>query len=246
MSGSLGAVPRPGVWTLGVALPILALCGLSLAWRAAPARPTLWLLFGVAAQSSVLYVQALIARNASAYMAFKTLYLLPYPLAALAMLTMMWILSSTRVRRISPRAAAWLFLAVAAGEATARLGLRRPEARAVTEPMWRAGQWARDHLPRGCFAYMVPDDDTAYWLHVAVLRNPRASDRTADEATFDMTETTLRWYGPTALPYALADLDAVSRSVRVDWEELARFDNAAVVSRRAPATCADEHLSPPP
>lgn len=246
MSSTLGAVPRPNMWTFGAALPIFALLGLAVAWRAPGARPTLWLLIGVAAQSSALYLQAMFAGNASAYMAFKTLYLLPYPLAALAMVSMTRVLSQARVQRPSPRAVAWLFFFVAVGEATARIAIRRPEARAVTESMWRAGLWARHHLPRGCLAYMVPDDDTAYWLHLAVLRNPRASDRTADEATFDMTETTLRWYGPTGLPYAIADLDAVSRSVRVDLEELARFDNAAVVRRRAPTPCADERLPPPP
>lgn len=246
MSSTLGAVLRPGVWTFGAVLPILALCGFPLAWRTASAQPTLWLVFGVAAQSSALYLQAFLAGNTSAYMAFKTLYLLPYPLAALALLTVIRLLSQTRFRRLSPRTAAWLFLVVAVVEATARLAIRPRELRAVTEPMWKAGLWARDHLPRGCLAYMVPDDDTAYWLHLAVLRNPRASDRTADEATFDMTLTTLRWYGPTGLPYAIADMDAISRSVRGDLEELARFDNAAVVRRRAPAPCADEHSPPPP
>lgn len=248
MSGALGAAPRPSLWTFGALLPILALVGFKPAWhgRSAGARPTLWLLTGVAAQSSALYLQALAAGNASAYMAFKTLYLLPYPLAALATVAMIRLLSQMRPRRLSSRAAAWLFFAVAAGEASGRLTIRPPEARAVTDPMWRAGLWARDHLPRGCLAYMVPDDDTAYWLHLAVLRNPRASDRTADEATYDMTETTLRWYGPTALPYAIADLNAVSRSVRVDLQELARFDTAAVVRHRGTAACADAHLPPPP
>lgn len=246
MSGTPGAVLRPDLWTFGPVLPILALLGLFAARGAPSARPTLWLLLGIAAQWSVLYLQALGAGNASAYMAFKTLYLLPYPLATLATVALSRGPADMGLQRLSPCRLASLLLAVSLVESGIRLWRRPPEAHAISEPIWRAGVWARDHLPRGCIAYMVTDDDTAYWLHLAVLRNPRASPRTTDDATYDLTQTSLRWYQSTALPYAIVDLDAVSTSVRVDLEELVRFDTAAVVGQRRPVTCADEHLPPPP
>lgn len=246
MSGASGAVIHPGADTYGPVVLTLALGGLLAGWRQRHARSTLWFLLGIAAQSSVLSVQSLATGNASAYMAFKTLYLLPYAFAVLALMAVPHDDQSVAARRMSPRAISWLFFVFAVSSAVVSLLARRAEVRAVTEPMWRAGVWARDHVPRGCIVYMVPDGNTAYWLHLAVLRNPRASERTADDATYDLTETTLRWYGPAGLPYAIIDLNAVSASVREDLEELVRFDSAAVARRRGPATCADEHLPAAP
>jgi hypothetical protein len=142
--------------------------------------------------------------------------------------------------------AAGLVVAIA-GDAVVRVRAIRRNPPGVTEPVWQAGVWAREHLPRGCIAYLVPDDDTAYWLHLAVLRNPRMSDRSADLDTYLLGPTVVRWYEPGGgLPYGIADMPALARGVREDLDVVARFGTAAVVRRAGPSACPDEHLAPAP
>ena len=57
-------------------------------------------------------------------------------------------------------------------EGVARQAVRTPRASPViTEPLFQAGAWARTHVPPGCVEYLVAHDNTAYWLHLAVLGN---------------------------------------------------------------------------
>lgn len=246
MSGASGAVLSPSTGDYGPVFLGLSAAGLLLGLRDRRARTTLWFAAGVVLQSAVLYAQARRAGNESAYMALKTLYLAPFPLAALAALPLAaaasaWARSSRRPRAM----VAWASLGLALATCLTTLVTRPPEVRSVTPPLLAAGLWARAHLPRQCVAYMVPDDDSAYWLHVAVLRNPRQSPRTLDDSTYDLVQTIVRWYGSSGLPYAIADLPAVSASVRADLEILARFGDAAVV-RGGARPCPDDGLPGPP
>lgn len=284
MSGAAGAVLRPDIWTFDPVFLLLSGCGLIIAsaallrdgrrdasasphdgWRAAP---ILGLVVGIALQAAVLYVQARIMGNASAYMTFKMFYLLPYPLAVLSALPL-----ASLVRRITDRmhvthtfaGLGWsvallvivgVYVAgVRAAGAYGGLGPRlfagkprslRPIVPPLSESILEAGVWAREHLPPGCIAYMVPDDDTSYWLHLAVLRNPRMSERSADLATYDMNQTIIRWLEPVGLPYAIADMTAIPRDVRSEFDVLAAFDTAAVVSRKGPSECVDQNRPPAP
>jgi hypothetical protein len=107
----------------------------------------------------------------------------------------------------------------------------------VTEPLERAGEWAQAHVPRDCVEYLVDDDSTAYWLHLAMLGNPRSSARTIDDDTYDLRRALLRWVTPGGLSYGIADLNVVPRDVRNDFDVIAQFDQAAVVRRRDRSAC---------
>jgi hypothetical protein len=111
----------------------------------------------------------------------------------------------------------------------------------VTQPVFLAGDWARTHLPPACVDYLVADGYTAYWLHLAVLGNPRAAGRALDNDTFEPPKATVRWILPGGLPYAIAgDFDALPRDIRTNVDVLARFGPAAVVKRRGAAACDEQ------
>jgi hypothetical protein len=100
-----------------------------------------------------------------------------------------------------------------------------------------AGTWAREHVDPHCVEYLVGDDNTAYWLHLAVLGNPRRGARTGDNATYELTPALVRWLTPGGFPYAIADLRVVPTDVKAASEIVAQFGSAAVVKRRGPSSC---------
>jgi hypothetical protein len=138
-------------------------------------------------------------------------------------------------------ALAWALVAVA-GVLVLRPVLRAPRPAAVISPaLIDAGRWAAAHLPPACVDYLVADDDTAYWLHLAVLGNRRASTRTRTEATFEPKAAIVRWILPDGLPYAIVeDFSALPKDIRTNVDSVARFGSAAVVRRRGAATCAGD------
>jgi hypothetical protein len=88
--------------------------------------------------------------------------------------------------------------------------------------------------------YFTADSNAAYWLHVAVLGNLRASPRTAERDTFEETSAVVRWILPGGLPYAIAeDFSALPRDVRETVDVVSRFGPAAVIKRRGATSCAD-------
>jgi hypothetical protein len=101
----------------------------------------------------------------------------------------------------------------------------------------QAGKWAREHVEPHCVEYLVGDDNTAYWLHLAVLGNPRSGSRTGDNATYELTPALVRWLTPGGFPYALADLRVVPADIRAASDIVAQFGTAAVVRRRGPSSC---------
>ena len=66
----------------------------------------------------------------------------------------------------------------------------------VSNELFAAGLWARTHVPVGCVDYLVGNEYTAYWLHLAVLGNPRISSRTGDDDTFLTQPSMARWLAP--------------------------------------------------
>ena len=114
----------------------------------------------------------------------------------------------------------------------------------ISEPLYLAGLWARAHVQPACVEYLVSDDYTAYWLHLAVLGNPRMSARTGDDDTFVLRAATVRWIMPRGLPFAIADLPALPQDVRRELDVLAQFGPAAVVKRRGESRCPEGQLEP--
>jgi hypothetical protein len=162
----------------------------------------------------------------------------PLSVAAAVMVASVW---RSQVRRHAARQYAWVpvFIVLLAACRSAASAPRPTPA--IAQPVFLAADWARAHLSPACVDYLVPDGNTAYWLHLAVFGNPRAAGRIADEATFDPKQAIIRWIFPGGLPYAVAaDLDALPRDIRANVDVLARFGPAAVIQRRGPGTCEDE------
>jgi hypothetical protein len=101
----------------------------------------------------------------------------------------------------------------------------------------QAGNWAREHVDPHCVEYLVGDDNTAYWLHLAVLGNPRRGSRTGDNATYELTPALVRWLTPGGFPYAIADLRVLPTDIKAASDIVAQFGSAAVVKRRGPSSC---------
>ena len=243
IAGTSGKVVWPGTDTYGWWFLAVSTTGLVWATMNLRARTTTLLTGAVLLQAGALYGVARANGNAP-YMALKMFYLLLYPQAVGVALAAGAIWRAAGVR-IPPRAA-WAFVAALALLAARPVARATAEARgrhpATSAPLAQAGAWVRAHLPRSCVEYLVDDDETAYWLHLAVLGNPRQGARTADNATYELAPTLLRWLTPGGLPYAIADLPTLPAGVRNDLDILQSFGSAAVVSRRGPSRC-DE---PPP
>ena len=218
-----GGVTWPVPSSTGWLFPLLALPGVVLAARQRRARTTIVLLAAIAAQAAVLFAVA----KDTPYMALKMLYLAVYPLAVCGGIAL-----EEGIARGVRLQADWLLAALLIA-VVGRGIVRTPrDAPVVSLPLYRAGEWARAHVPPACVEYLVGHPDTAYWLHLAVLGNPRASARTADVETFDERHALIRWIDPGGFPYAIADLGTVPRDVRDASDVLVQFDAAAVLGRR--------------
>ena len=119
----------------------------------------------------------------------------------------------------------------------APLSLQVGQHPATSLALEQAGEWARAHVPIKCVEYLVGDDETAYWLHLAVLGNARQGPRTGDNATYELTPALVRWLTPGGLPYGIADLPALPSDIRNELDIVAQFGTAAVVKRRGTSSC---------
>ncbi len=252
LAGTGGSAPWPSIGSFGAPLVVLALAGLVLAATRRRGRATALFIGALVAQTLALYVVAQRSGAPQPYMALKMFYLLLRPMTVCAGITLvaLWQLCWSRVRSVRGDAPfaktearlTWLML----GALFMLVGwplwktpsALHPRPPAVSAPLFEAGAWVRANLPAGCVEYLVGDDETAYWLHLAVLGNPRISDRTGDNSTYEPKDAVVRWLTPNGLPYAIADLTALSRDVRSDLDIVRAFGTAVVVRRRGPSTCA--------
>lgn len=256
MASSGGTSPWPDVSAYaGWLLLAGAIAGVFVACLRREAVATVTLVVAISAQTVLLFALARIRHADAPYLALKMFYLVLYPQAVLTALAAAsaWRLAAgvvaaagagrwTRSAQASIRAAAWLPAAAVAllvavpvlATPQTILGSRRP---ALSAPLELAGIWARANVPAGCVEYLVSDPETAYWLHLAVLGNPRMSARTGDNATYELQQAVVRWLTPGGLPYAIADLSGLSRDVAGDLDVLARFGTAAVAKRRGDSAC---------
>ncbi len=239
-TGGFAIWPTPGLlgwWFIGLAAAGLLYC------VAARRARTLTLLFAATAvQAAALFGTAHSSGAAAPYLSLKMFYLAVYPLmvgAALMIASGMHAVS--RTLRLPERRAsllAWV-LAGAVAIAVARPLVAAPRPRPiVSQPALEAAEWALARMPPACIDYLVVDGYTAYWLHLAVFGQPRASGRAMDDDTFDAKKGIVRWILPNGLPLAVADdFDALPRDIRTNVDVLARFGPAAVVKRRGPSAC---------
>ena len=238
MVNAVGYAIWPTPRTLSWPFLILAAGGCIHAAVNRRSRTAAVLLGAIALQGAALIVTGRSSGAAAPYLSLKMCYLAMYPLAvaAAAMLACAW---RQALRPDFASRYAWVAVAgvaLGAGRSLARLPPVKP---VITQPVFLAGDWARTHVPPACVDYLVADGYTAYWLHITVLGNPRATGRTLDDDTFEPKKATVRWILPNGLPYAIADdFEALPRDIRTDVDVLARFGPAAVVQRRGPSTCA--------
>jgi hypothetical protein len=246
MAGTSGAVLHPSIATFGWPFIAFASAGALVALFERRARATLLLLLSAAAQAATLYVLALRSGAETPYMALKMVYLLIYPLGVLGALAVAFAgqllgarFAERAPRRIAP-VVAWTVLVVAAAITVWRPSHTAPrEQSIVSSDLYDAGRWARAQLEAACVDYLVPHADTAYWLHLAVLGNPRSSLRSANPDTFEPARAVARWIEPVGLPYAIAYLPTLPKEVLNDVDVLEQFGDAAVVKRRRLSFCAD-------
>jgi hypothetical protein len=237
MVNAVGFAIGPGPRTLGWPFMVLAVAGMIWSAYDRRARSAAILFSAIAVQAAALIVFGLNSGATSPYLSLKMSYLAIYPLAIAAAV----MLAGAWRAALSPEAAtryAWLpvlIVALLAGRSLASAPVPKP---VVTQPLFLAGEWTRTHAPPACVDYLVADGYTGYWLHLAVLGNPRAVGRALDNDTFDPSKAIVRWILPGGLPYAIAgDFDALPRDIRTSVDVLARFGPAAVVKRRGPSAC---------
>ena len=237
MVNAVGFALWPSPRTLGWPFIVLAAGGLIGIVRDRRARVAALLSAAIALQAAALVGTGLNSGATTPYLTLKMTYLAIYPLAVAAavMLAGAW-------RAALPPAAAvryaWLPLTIVALAAGRSLASAPPVRPVVTQPLLLAGEWARAHVLPACVDYLVADGNSGYWLHLAVLGNPRASGRALDNDTFDPRKAIVRWVLPGGLPYAITeDFDGLPRDIRTNVDVLARFGPAAVVQRRGPSAC---------
>jgi len=236
-----GAVVQPSTSEFGWLFPIVSVIGLGFLVVRRRGRATVGFVAAIGLQALALFELNDGHGEGASYMALKMVYLAVYPLTVAASVAVAAgceaLTRSAPVRQRGGMYVAWI-LPVALGivilPPIARTTRPRP---AITEQLNLAGQWARAHVDTGCVDYLMSHDAAAYWLHLAVLGNPRMSARTGDTATFELKPAIVRWITPDGLRFAIADLSVVPRDVQQDFEVLAQFGSAAVVARRTGGRC---------
>ena len=258
MAGVSGGAPMLLVANYGAWFVALSSVGMLLTASRREGRSTALMAVAIGTQSAALYFVARRNGADAPYMALKMFYLLLYPqaVAAALMVAVFWraivsvLVGAAKVLNVRRFERAWLVEIVLASLLVARIGvavakplagaprsltlLRHP---AVSAPLEQAGQWARANVPPSCVEYLVDNDETAYWLHLAVLGNPRIDARSVDVTTYQPGPAMIRWLTPGGLPYAIADLNTIPRGVRDKLDVVAGFGTAVVAKRRGSSSC---------
>jgi len=236
IAGTTGFALRPSTATVGWALPALGLAGAAIAAGDRRARTVPIVLGATALQAAVLFVVARVNHADTPYLALKMFYLAIYPLAIGGAYAIGSASRATGVSRGSLLGwAVVVILLIALGRSLVTTPRPSPP---ITDSLLAAGRWARGHVSPACVDYLVTADDSAYWLHLAVLGNARTTVRSLDSDTFEPHKALVRWILPGGLPYAIADdFDTLPRDIRTNVDVLARFGSAAVVKRRGRASC---------
>jgi hypothetical protein len=238
MAGTGGFAITPTLQTVGWPFLVLAAAGIAAAARRRETRSVVVLVAAIALQSVALVAAAQSSRAANPYLAVKMFYLAIYPMAiaAAVLIAEVWRVAMQVAPQFKRPAPAWIATALVGAAAGAPV-LAAPRPRpVVTEPVLRAAEFARTLTSPNCIDYLTQDGYTAYWLHLAVFGNARASGRAMNDDTFEPKKALVRWILPGGLPYAITDnFDALPRDIRDNVDVLAQFGSAAVVKRRGSA-----------
>jgi hypothetical protein len=103
---------------------------------------------------------------------------------------------------------------------------------AVDLDLYEAGKWTRANVGQTCVDYLVADAETAYWLHLAVLGNPRATDRMIEIDRYDPRAAAGPWITSEGRSHAIADLRLLPDEVRSNVDVIAQYGSAAVIRRK--------------
>jgi hypothetical protein len=222
-----GAVLHPSLDSLGWLLPLLAVIGVAVASTDRRARVTIVLLLLIVLQAVTLFAIAKAQGADTPYMAFKMVYFAIYPLAILAAYALARMSHGARAHEPIGWLIAALLMAIAV-----RPALAAPrEIPIVDLDLNRAGQWLRANGGGSCSDYLVADAQTAYWLHLAVLGNPRSTERMRELDRYDPRAAMAPWITAEGRSYAIADLRLLPAEIRSRVQILKRIGNAAVISR---------------
>ena len=247
IAGTGGEVVSPAVSAYGWPFVVLSSAGLLIAALGLTGRSTRTVVLFAGAillQAGALYLFAR-GRGNDPYMARKMFYMLLYTQAvgvAVTVATLWRAVGGANRRSMNVTALAWAIAVGAlffvarplAGAPKSLIVAKHP---ATSQELEDAGKWAREHVDSHCVEYLVGDDNTAYWLHLAVLGNPRRGSRTGDNATYELTPALVRWLTPGGLPYAIADLRVIPIDIRDASEIVAQFGPVAVIKRKGPSSC---------
>ncbi len=235
-TGGFAIPPTPAV----VGWPFFALSAAAVVAAAFRRRTRVLVLLvaAIALTAAGLLFAARSSGAAAPYLAIKMFYLAIYPMsvAAAVLIAEVWRAAAARAPRLQSPSLAWVVAAIV-GVIAVRSLIASPRPKpVVTEPVLQAAAWARQHASPACIDYLTQDGYTAYWLHLAVFGNARASGRATDDDTFEPKKALVRWILPGGLPYAITDdFEALPRDIRSGVDVLARFGSAAVVKRRGSA-----------
>lgn len=239
-----GAVQQPTPDMLGWCLLGLALLGLTFAERDRYTRALILFAGAILAQAAALFFVAIANGATTPYMAIKMIYIAVYPAIVAAMIALDAMLQRVAAwtRHIgSPQVRvdmiAWAAVGVLIVLAGRNIVMMPKPSLVVSNELWAAGRWARDRLPSHCVDYLVGNEYTAYWLHLSVLGNSRATARTADDMTFLTQPSFARWIGSSGVPYAIANSTILPDEIRRDVDVLQQFGAAAVIARRSGGLC---------
>jgi hypothetical protein len=222
-----GAVLHPSLDSVGWLLPLLAVIGIAVASTDRRARVTIVLLMVIVMQAATLFAIAKAQGADTPYMAFKMAYFAIYPLAILAAYALSWISRGARAHEPIGWLIAALLTVIAVRPA---VGAPR-EIPVVDLDLNAAGQWLRAKGGAACSDYLVAGAGTAYWLHLAVLGNPRSTERTRELDRYDPRAAMAPWITAEGRSYAIADLRLLPAEVRSRVQIVKQIGNAAVIAR---------------
>jgi hypothetical protein len=225
IAATSGAVPRFEPGPLGWLLIVLACAGAAIEWRRSGDGATSWFAAGLGAQALALYALARVSGAQMPYMAMKMLYLAVYPAAVLGAVAI------GAIGRRLPASAVWVVMLAVCGIGVMHAGRRVVPPSVVDVDLHDAGRWAREHLPARCVDYIANSSDQAYWLHLAVLGQPRSSRRTAEIDGYTANRAIGRWLEGDALPYAIALRELLPGELLRDVRVLHEVGGAVVIER---------------
>ncbi len=247
-----GGVARPSLDTLGGPVFLaLALAGVWFAWRAGAAGKTLLglVLVWLAQLGALLLLQPFL--QISGYRVDKTFYLLVFPLAILATLTLAhgsaYLAARVPVRIGIPNAIA--FIATAIVLSAGILAFRPPKVYSpLTESELRVAQWAKGFFNNTYqIAYLEQDTISAYWLSLGIWEERVPNEwfqwippgRKMGPATFDEWYLDDAWQDKLLVRY----LDEVPVKMRV----LYQVGASAILEKEPPQVSGPmpEHRAPP-